>query len=176
MRSLWPALAAALLLVAAAPPAQAEEFTSSEFRFSIDFPAPPEHPPQERLNGTQGELEATVDMFQSSSGRALCIVGVQRYAVPATAAIPAELTINRDNFLRQLSATQVSKERMFQGYPALEFTWQKTNGQAEGQGLVVVVPDTQRRVYVVASAIVQGAPDSGLAAAERCFNSFRIQK
>jgi hypothetical protein len=173
MRRTWPILAA-LLLLAVAPPALADNFASEEFRFSIAFPAPPDHPQQERLNNDRGELQATVDMFQASSERTLCAVGVQKYVVPAEASIADELVLNRDNFLKELSASQASRQRTFQGYPALEFTWQKANGEAEGQGLVVVVPDARRRVYVVATAIVQGAPDSGLAAAERCFNSFRI--
>jgi hypothetical protein len=174
MRQALRAVCAVVLSVLVLP-AQAEPFSSQEFGFSINYHAQHEQESPKPQTNSRGQTESTVTMLKSAVERTMCMVGVQRYVVPATADVAVELTANRDSFIRPLSATHSTTEGKFQGYPALQFTWSKTDGRASGRGMVVIVPKARRRVYIVATAILSDAPAAATAEADRCFTSFRLR-
>ena len=157
--------AAAILVLACALAVSA--FQSAEWvkvspvgaGFSVLMPAKPEE--EVKPNG-----DFTLHLFSITTDKAIYLAGYGDYAPAIKVSVDAELTANRDKFLRGLNAALVaSKQITLDGHPGLEFT-----GESEQASFKSRIYLFGNRVYQAAVAVLSGKTDS--ANVDRFFDSF----
>jgi len=127
--------------------------------FSVLMPAKPEEEIKSRDDFTS-------HLFSITTDKAIYLAGYGEYAPSIKLAADAELTLNRDKFLRGLNASLLaSKQITLDGRPGLEFTGEST--QASFKSRVYL---SGNRVYQVAVAVLSGKTDDENV--DRFFSSF----
>jgi len=129
--------------------------------FSVLMPAKPE---EEVKSG--GDF--TLHLFSITTAKAIYLAGYGDYAPSLKLSVDAELTANRDKFLKGLNATLVgSKQIILDGRPGLEFT-----GESEQASFKSRVYLSGNRVYQIAVAVLSGKTDDDNV--DRFFASFAL--
>ena len=116
--------------------------------FSVLMPAKPE----EEVKSSD---DFTSHLFSITTDKAIYLAGYGDYAPSIKLSVDAELTANRDKFLKGLNATLVaSKQIALDGRPGLEFT-----GESEQASFKSRVYLSGNRVYQIAVAVIKGKTD-----------------
>jgi hypothetical protein len=103
-------------------------------------------------------------------------VTVDAYAVPAKLNVARTLKAMRDDFLRALNAKVISSDPGTRdGYKAIFFSYERSNGLAVGNGIAVIVPRKKPRTYFVVSMHTPNATAEQIAAVDRFLASFHIK-
>jgi len=127
--------------------------------FSVLMPAKPE---EEIKPGD----DFTSHLFSITTDKIIYLAGYGEYAPSIKLSADAELTTNRDKFLKGLNATLLaSKQINLDGRPGLEFT-----GESEQASFKSRVYLSGNRVYQVAVAVLSGKADGDNV--DRFFASF----
>jgi len=129
--------------------------------FSVLMPAKPE----EEVKSTD---DFTSHLFSITTTKVVYLAGYGDYAPSIKLSADAELTSNRDKFLKGLNATLLaSKQITLDGRPGLEFT-----GESQQASFKSRVYLSGNRVYQVAVAVLDGKTDSDNV--DRFFASFAL--
>jgi hypothetical protein len=116
--------------------------------FSVLMPAKPE----EEIKSSD---DFTSHLFSITTDKVIYLAGYGEYAPSIKLSADAELTLNRDRFLRGLNANLLaSRQITLDGHPGLEFT-----GESEQASFKSRVYLSGNRVYQVAVAVLSGKTD-----------------
>src|SRR5437763_15792389 len=129
--------------------------------FSVLMPPKPE----EEIKSSD---DFTSHLFSIRTDKAIYLAGYGMYAPSIKLSADAELTANRDKFLKDLNASLLaSKQITLDGRPGLEFT-----GESEQASFKSRMYLSGNRVYQAAVAVLSGKTDS--ANVDRFFDSFAL--
>ena len=142
------------------------KFTSEEGRFSVFMPGTPKDEVKTTPSADIGPY--TTRFFTLRNPRHVFLIGYVDYDPSFNFNRQAELEANRDQFIKQLSATLVSSRNVrIDGHSALEFTAE--TGERIFKARVYIVG---RRPYLIVLISPKNVDDSF--ALNRFFNSFKI--
>jgi len=163
-------LAALVAFLMIFPAAFGENFVSNKLGFTADFPAPPVvGEPQD------GSESVTVAVKAEVSGVYTAMVTVESYKQPARVGA-SDMQAMIKIFAAQLDATiSDSKPGKIDGYKARFFTYKRSDGNATGRGIIVVVPAKRPRIYQVFSMYTPSASEDEIAALDRFLASFHLE-
>lgn len=139
---------ACALAVGAVQSAEWIKFSPVGAGFSVLMPAKP----GEEIKSSD---DFTSHLFSITTDKAIYLAGYGEYAPSIKLSADAELTLNRDKFLKGLNANLLaSKQITLDGRPGLEFT-----GESEQASFKSRVYLSGNRVYQVAVAVLSGKTD-----------------
>lgn len=162
------------------PAAQAENYSSSRYGFSADFPGSvtvvqPPYPGK----GEAGNPITAMDVVMSIKPKAyLAFVVDVEMNVPLSESdlSPQDMDYLRDKLLEGMkSQAGNSSSGKFQGYPALTFSFTNADKGIFGRGRMVIVPGEKAKIYIVLAGVSDNSTADERAALDDFFESFRLQ-
>jgi hypothetical protein len=136
-------------------------------RFSFELPAEPQHQTQKDESHSEGPI--VTDIYLLKTDPNLYLAGLTQYPQAAPLPDQEELSLDRDNFDKQVKATVVSEERKtFAGFPALEF-----KSKSEQMHFHCLIVKADHHVYQVVAAYKDANEP---AESQRFINSLKLIK
>ena len=125
-------------------------FTDPTGRFSALMPGEPQHQTQKDESHKEGPI--ITDTYMVKAMPKLYIAGLTQYPPAAALQDQPELTADRDNFNKTVTATLVSEDRKtFAGFPAVEF-----KSKNERSTFHVLMVKADHNVYMMLAAYENG--------------------
>ena len=155
-----------------------EVFTSDQYGFSADFPAPPAvGKPQGSETDAKGNFISTSVITKTQvNGIYTAMVTVESYVVPMKVEPSSTLLAMSRSFAAQLDATITSsKAGRLDGHRARFFSYEARDHSSSGKGVVVLVQAKKPRSYMVLSMHTSLASEGEIAALDKFIASFHVR-
>jgi hypothetical protein len=155
--------------------ARAEVYTSGVCHFSASFPFSPQiSAPQASERNERGEvISHLVSTSAPKQGVLMAAVFCDSFDIARSIDIDQALNVERDNFLKELSAQVVTvRDQRTNGHRGRYFSYRSS--AAEGEGLVVVVEAKKPVIYLVITMHTSAASPDEISALKTFFASFQL--
>lgn len=158
--------------------ASGEPFTSEQYGFTADFPAPPVvGKPQPSETNAHGKVIAKSVIIETRiMGVYTAMVTVDDYIVPTKIDASTTLLAMTRGFAAQLDARiSSSRSGRVNGHRARFFNYRTNDHSSSGKGVIVIVQSKKPRTFMVLSMHTSLASDDNIAALDKFVASFHVK-